>query len=52
MLLCMLVTVFILHIPYRSLLWLLFIITSLYLATAPGMGLLISVTNLTLLSLH
>ncbi len=42
MLLCMLVTVFILHIPYRSSLWLLFIITSLYLATALGMGLLIS----------
>lgn len=42
MLLCMLVTVFILHIPYRGSLWLLFIITSLYLATALGMGLLIS----------
>jgi len=42
MLLCMLVTVFILHIPYRGSLWLLSIITNLYLATALGMGLLIS----------
>lgn len=42
MLLCMLVTIFILHIPYRGSFCLLFIITSLYLATALGMGLLIS----------
>ncbi|KPD02089.1 ABC transporter permease [Moellerella wisconsensis] len=42
MLLCMLVTVFVLDIPYRGSLWILFIITSLYLATALGMGLLIS----------
>lgn len=42
MLLCMLVTIFILHIPYRGSLWLLFIITSLYLVTALGIRLLIS----------
>ncbi|MFS1539471.1 MAG: ABC transporter permease [Candidatus Phlomobacter fragariae] len=42
MLLCMLVTVFVLHIPYHGSLWLLFIITSLYLATTLGIGLLIS----------
>ncbi|HGJ5890595.1 MAG TPA: ABC transporter permease [Arsenophonus apicola] len=42
MLLCMLVTIFILHIPYRGSFCLLFIITSLHLATALGMGLLIS----------
>lgn len=42
MILCMVVTVFVLDIPYRGSLFVLFIITSLYLATALGMGLLIS----------
>lgn len=42
MILCMLVTTFILQIPYRGSLLILFVITSLYLATALGMGLLIS----------
>ncbi|GAB1441110.1 hypothetical protein MASR2M36_38950 [Providencia sp.] len=38
----MLVTIFILGVPYRGSLLVLFVITSLYLATALGMGLLIS----------
>ncbi|CAG9414614.1 putative multidrug ABC transporter permease YbhS [Providencia alcalifaciens] len=42
MVLCMLVTTLILDIPYRGSLLILFVITSLYLATALGMGLLIS----------
>lgn len=42
MVLCMLVTTWILDIPYRGSLLILFVITSLYLATALGMGLLIS----------
>ncbi|HGN0867433.1 TPA: ABC transporter permease [Providencia alcalifaciens] len=42
MVLCMLVTTFVLDIPYRGSLLILFVITSLYLATALGMGLLIS----------
>ncbi|MCA6220144.1 ABC transporter permease [Photorhabdus antumapuensis] len=42
MLLCMLVSVFVLDVPYRGSLWILSAITSLYLATALGIGLLIS----------
>ncbi|HFF1653303.1 MULTISPECIES: ABC transporter permease [Providencia] len=42
MVLCMLVTTFVLGVPYRGSLLVLFVITSLYLATALGMGLLIS----------
>ena len=42
MVLCMLVTVYILGVPYRGSLWILAGITSLFLATALGMGLLIS----------
>ena len=42
MILCMFVTTFVLDIPYRGSLVILFVITSLYLATALGMGLLIS----------
>ncbi|HHR6016539.1 TPA: ABC transporter permease [Providencia alcalifaciens] len=42
MVLCMLVTTLILDIPYRGSLLILFVITSLYLATALGIGLLIS----------
>ncbi|PQQ26002.1 ABC transporter permease [Photorhabdus hindustanensis] len=42
MLLCMLVAVFMLDVPYRGSLWILSAITSLYLATALGIGLLIS----------
>lgn len=42
MVLCMLVTTWVLDIPYRGSLLILFVITSLYLATALGMGLLIS----------
>lgn len=42
MVLCMLVTTYVLGVPYRGSLWVLFVITSLYLATALGMGLLIS----------
>ncbi|NHB95336.1 ABC transporter permease [Photorhabdus stackebrandtii] len=42
MLLCMLVAVFVLDVPYRGSLWILSAITSLYLATALGIGLLIS----------
>lgn len=42
MVLCMLVTTFVLDVPYRGSLLVLFLITSLYLATALGMGLLIS----------
>lgn len=42
MLLCMLVTTYILEVPYRGSLWLLALVSSLYLATALGMGLLIS----------
>ncbi|VEB61865.1 ABC transport system permease component YbhS [Salmonella enterica subsp. enterica] len=42
MLLCMLVSVFILGVPYRGSLVILFIITSLFLLSTLGMGLLIS----------
>ncbi|WP_369308323.1 ABC transporter permease [Providencia rettgeri] len=42
MVLCMVVTTFVLGVPYRGSLLVLFVITSLYLATALGMGLLIS----------
>ncbi|NDK99864.1 ABC transporter permease [Photorhabdus bodei] len=42
MMLCMLMTVFVLDVPYRGSLWILSAITSLYLATALGIGLLIS----------
>ncbi|MER2472599.1 ABC transporter permease [Photorhabdus laumondii] len=42
MLLCMLVAIFVLDVPYRGSLWILSAITSLYLATALGIGLLIS----------
>lgn len=42
MVLCMIVTTFVLGVPYRGSLLVLFVITSLYLATALGMGLLIS----------
>lgn len=42
MILCMVVTTFVLGVPYRGSLLVLFVITSLYLATALGMGLLIS----------
>jgi len=42
MLLCMLVSVFILGVPYRGSLMLLFLITSLFLLSTLGMGLLIS----------
>ncbi|PQQ40141.1 hypothetical protein C6H65_16840 [Photorhabdus luminescens] len=42
MLLCMLVAVLVLDVPYRGSLWILSAITSLYLATALGIGLLIS----------
>nr|WP_318382279.1 ABC transporter permease [uncultured Enterobacter sp.] len=42
MLLCMLVSVFVLGVPYRGSLLLLFIITSLFLLSTLGMGLLIS----------
>ncbi|MBG5920904.1 ABC transporter permease [Providencia stuartii] len=42
MILCMVVTALVLDVPYRGSLLVLFLITSLYLATALGMGLLIS----------
>lgn len=42
MILCMVVTTGVLGVPYRGSLLVLFLITSLYLATALGMGLLIS----------
>lgn len=42
MVLCMVVTTLVLGVPYRGSLLVLFVITSLYLATALGMGLLIS----------
>ncbi|MCC8375838.1 MULTISPECIES: ABC transporter permease [Photorhabdus] len=42
MMLCMLVAVFVLDVPYRGSLWILSVITSLYLATTLGIGLLIS----------
>nr|WP_308227276.1 ABC transporter permease [Providencia vermicola] len=42
MILCMVVTTLVLDVPYRGSLLVLFLITSLYLATALGMGLLIS----------
>ncbi len=42
MLLCMLVSVFILGVPYRGSLPILFVITSLFLLSTLGMGLLIS----------
>lgn len=42
MVLCMVVTVYVLDVPYHGSLWLLATVTSLYLATALGMGLLIS----------
>jgi ABC-2 type transport system permease protein len=42
MLICMLMTVFVLGVPYRGSLLLLFIITSLFLLSTLGMGLLIS----------
>ena len=42
MVLCMVVTVYVLDVPYHGSLWLLALVTSLYLATALGMGLLIS----------
>lgn len=42
MTLCMVVSVFILGVPYRGSLWILFVITSLFLASTLGMGLLIS----------
>ncbi|MBD1226184.1 ABC transporter permease [Xenorhabdus griffiniae] len=42
MVLCMLFTVFVLGVPYRGSLWILALVSSLYLATALGMGLLIS----------
>ncbi|MDX7988296.1 ABC transporter permease [Xenorhabdus sp. 12] len=42
MVLCMIFTVFVLGVPYRGSLWILGLVSSLYLATALGMGLLIS----------
>ncbi|WJV55364.1 ABC transporter permease [Prodigiosinella aquatilis] len=42
MVLCMVVSVFVLGVPYRGSLWLLFVISSLFLACTLGMGLLIS----------
>ncbi|HEN3579841.1 TPA: ABC transporter permease [Yersinia enterocolitica] len=42
MTLCMVVAVFILGVPYRGSLWILFVMTSLFLASTLGMGLLIS----------
>jgi ABC-2 type transport system permease protein len=42
MVLCMVFAIFIMGIPYHGSLWVLAIISSLYLATALGMGLLIS----------
>ncbi|PHM29944.1 ABC transporter permease [Xenorhabdus budapestensis] len=42
MVLCMVFAVFIMDIPYHGSLWILALISSLYLATALGMGLLIS----------
>lgn len=42
MVLCMLVAVFVLQVPYRGSLWILFGISSLFLASTLGMGLLIS----------
>lgn len=42
MLLCMLVSVFILDVPYRGSLLILFLVTSLFLLSTLGMGLLIS----------
>ncbi|MBD2797002.1 ABC transporter permease [Xenorhabdus sp. 18] len=42
MVLCMIFTVFVLGVPYRGSLWVLALVSSLYLATALGMGLLIS----------
>lgn len=42
MVLCMVVSVFVLGVPYRGSLWLLFGISSLFLACTLGMGLLIS----------
>ncbi|ACS86204.1 MULTISPECIES: ABC transporter permease [Musicola] len=42
MVLCVAVAVFVLHVPYRGSLWLLFGFSSLFLACTLGMGLLIS----------
>ncbi|AJJ21069.1 MULTISPECIES: ABC transporter permease [Yersinia] len=42
MTLCMAVSVFILDVPFRGSLWILFVMTSLFLASTLGMGLLIS----------
>ncbi|AYA39728.1 ABC transporter permease [Xenorhabdus nematophila] len=42
MILCMIFTVFGLDVPYRGSLWILALVSSLYLASALGMGLLIS----------
>lgn len=42
MTLCMVVAVFILGVPYRGSLWILFVTTTLFLASTLGMGLLIS----------
>lgn len=42
MLLCMVVSIFIMDVPYRGSLWVLFGISSLYLCATLGMGLLIS----------
>ncbi|CCW31144.1 Inner membrane transport permease ybhS [Xenorhabdus nematophila F1] len=42
MILCMIFTVFGLGVPYRGSLWILALVSSLYLASALGMGLLIS----------
>lgn len=42
MLLCMVVSIFIMDVPYRGSLWILFGISSLYLCATLGMGLLIS----------
>ncbi|CQD38532.1 ABC transporter permease [Yersinia mollaretii] len=42
MTLCMVVAVFILGVPYRGSLWILFVMTTLFLASTLGMGLLIS----------
>lgn len=42
MVLCMVVSVFVLGVPYRGSLLLLFVISSLFLASTLGMGLLIS----------
>lgn len=42
MALCMIVAVFIIEVPYRGSLWILFVISSLFLISSLGMGLLIS----------